>query len=66
MAAVFPEEKPAFFSMITGSVNELYAFRHHFKWWKEMRGSSVQPVHDPNHPHEPGDGKESLRNEAVK
>jgi formate dehydrogenase subunit gamma len=37
MAAVFPEEKPAFFSMITGNVNELYAFNHHFKWWNEMR-----------------------------
>jgi formate dehydrogenase gamma subunit len=37
MGAVFPEEKPAFFSMITGMVNELYAYRHHFKWWREMK-----------------------------
>ncbi len=37
MGAVFPEEKPAFFSMITGTVNELYAYRHHFKWWREMK-----------------------------
>lgn len=36
MGAVFPEEKPAFFSMITGNVNELFAYRHHFKWWKEV------------------------------
>jgi len=36
MGAVFPEEKPAFFSMITGTVNELFAYRHHQKWWKEM------------------------------
>jgi len=36
MGAVFPEEKPAFFSMITGTVNELYAYRHHHKWWSEM------------------------------
>jgi uncharacterized protein len=36
MGAVFPEEKPAFFSMITGTVNELYAYRHHHKWWKEV------------------------------
>ncbi len=36
MGAVFPEEKPAFFSMITGTVNELFAYRHHHKWWKEM------------------------------
>ncbi len=42
MAAVFPEEKPAFFSMITGSVNELFAYHHHFKWWKEMSMSRVQ------------------------
>lgn len=37
MGAVFPEEKPAFFSMITGTVDELYAYRHHFKWWREMK-----------------------------
>jgi formate dehydrogenase subunit gamma len=37
MGAVFPEEKPAFFSMITGTVNELYAYNHHFKWWKVMK-----------------------------
>lgn len=37
MGAVFPEEKPAFFSMITGSVNELFAYSHHFKWWREMK-----------------------------
>lgn len=36
MGAVLPEEKPAFFSMLTGNVNELYAYRHHFKWWKEV------------------------------
>jgi formate dehydrogenase subunit gamma len=36
MGAVFPEEKPAFFSMITGSVNELYAYSHHFKWWQAV------------------------------
>jgi len=37
MGAVFPEEKPAFYSMITGGVNELYAYRHHFKWWREVK-----------------------------
>ena len=37
MGAVFPEEKPAFFSMFTGTVNELYAYHHHFKWWSEMK-----------------------------
>jgi hypothetical protein len=37
MGAVFPEERPAFYSMITGMVNELYAFRHHHKWWREVR-----------------------------
>jgi formate dehydrogenase subunit gamma len=37
MGAVFPEEKPAFFSMITGTVNELYAYNHHFKWWASMK-----------------------------
>ncbi|MCL5005619.1 MAG: YeeE/YedE family protein [Acidobacteria bacterium] len=37
MGAVFPEEKPAFFSMITGMVSELYAYRHHFKWWREVK-----------------------------
>ena len=37
MGAVFPEERPAFFSMITGRVNELYAYKHHFKWWRETK-----------------------------
>jgi formate dehydrogenase subunit gamma len=37
MGAVFPEEKPAFFSMVTGNVHELFAYSHHFKWWREMK-----------------------------
>lgn len=37
MGAVFPEEKPAFFSMVTGTVNELFAYSHHFKWWREVK-----------------------------
>jgi cytochrome b subunit of formate dehydrogenase len=37
MGAVFPEEKPAFYSMITGTVDELYAYRHHFKWWRAVK-----------------------------
>jgi formate dehydrogenase gamma subunit len=37
MGAVFPEERPAFFSMITGRVNELFAYKHHFKWWREYK-----------------------------
>ncbi len=37
MGAIFPEEKPAFFSMITGNVNELYAYTHHFKWWRQVK-----------------------------
>ena len=35
MGAVFPEEKPAFFSMLTGNVSELFLYRHHFNYWKE-------------------------------
>lgn len=42
MGAVFPEEKSAFFSMITGSVDELYAYHHHFKWWREMKLKEAQ------------------------
>ncbi len=37
MGAVFPEERPAFFSMITGMVSELYAYKHHYKWWREVK-----------------------------
>ncbi len=37
MGAVFPEEKPAFFSMITGTVNELFAYTHHFTWWRSVK-----------------------------
>jgi len=55
MGAVFPEEKPAFFSMITGNVDELYAYSHHFKWWKEvcrarspiLDGPETHPPHAP-------------------
>jgi formate dehydrogenase gamma subunit len=36
MGAVFPEERPAFFSMITGRVDEWYAYHHHHKWWREL------------------------------
>jgi formate dehydrogenase subunit gamma len=42
MGALLPEEKPAFFSMITGNVNELYAYNHHFKWWKEVSQCRAQ------------------------
>ncbi len=42
MGAVFPEEKPAFFSMITGFVNEEFAYTHHFKWWKQMIRSEAR------------------------
>lgn len=37
MGAVFPEEKPAFFSMFTSTVDEWYAYNHHFKWWRQMK-----------------------------
>lgn len=37
MGTVFPEEKPAFFSMITGTVNELHVYNHHYKWWREVK-----------------------------
>ena len=42
MGAVFPEERPAFYSMITGMVSELYAYRHHFKWWAEVKREEVE------------------------
>jgi formate dehydrogenase subunit gamma len=35
MAAFFPEEKSAFFSMFTGEVDALYARLHHKKWYDE-------------------------------
>jgi formate dehydrogenase subunit gamma len=35
MAAFFPEEKPAFFSMFSGDVDALYARLHHKKWYDE-------------------------------
>lgn len=49
MGAVFPEERPAFYSMITGTVDELYAYRHHFKWWKEVKaeqGEWLKTTHE--------------------
>ncbi len=35
MAAFFPEEKSAFFSMFNGEVDALYARLHHRKWYEE-------------------------------
>jgi formate dehydrogenase subunit gamma len=35
MAAFFPEEKSAFFSMFNGNVDALYARLHHKKWYEE-------------------------------
>jgi len=34
MGALFPEERPAFFSMFSGKVNALYAYLHHRKWYE--------------------------------
>jgi len=42
MGAVFPEEKPAFFSMVTGTVNELFAYSHHFKWWRIVKQEEAE------------------------
>ena len=42
MGAVFPEEKSAFFSMITGTVDEFYAYTHHFKWWREVKVAQAE------------------------
>lgn len=61
MGAVFPEERPAFYSMITGMVNELYAYRHHFKWWIEIKRqqqaweSELLMEAGPREEHEPSD-----------
>ena len=35
MAAFFPEEKSAFFSMFNGDVDALYARLHHKKWYED-------------------------------
>jgi formate dehydrogenase subunit gamma len=34
MGAIFPEERPAFFSMFSGKVHALYAYSHHRKWYE--------------------------------
>jgi formate dehydrogenase gamma subunit len=61
MGAVFPEEKPAFFSMITGMVNELYAYRHHFKWWREVKMQEAEWERTfAGRSDVPGPGQESL------
>jgi formate dehydrogenase subunit gamma len=65
MGAVFPEERPAFYSMITGTVDELYAYRHHFKWWREVKLEQQQwqeemlAASDTTLPPEPGARQES-------
>ena len=63
MGAVFPEEKPAFFSMITGTVNELFAYNHHFKWWREMKVAQLawdrqrEPAEEIARPETPAGGE---------
>ena len=63
MGAVFPEEKPAFFSMITGNVNELFAYNHHFKWWREMKVAQLawdrqrEPAEEIARPETPAGGE---------
>jgi formate dehydrogenase subunit gamma len=37
MGAVLPEERPAFYSMFTGKVPELYAYKHHYKGWRQYK-----------------------------
>jgi formate dehydrogenase subunit gamma len=37
MAAISPDERPAFFSMFTGSVPEEYAEHHHKLWYDEIK-----------------------------
>ena len=37
MGAVLAEERPAFFSMFSGKVPELYAYHHHYKWWRQYK-----------------------------
>lgn len=39
MAAIAPEERPAFKSMFTGTVPEDYAKHHHELWWQEVSKS---------------------------
>ncbi len=63
MGAVFPEEKPAFFSMITGTVDELYAYRHHYKWWAEVK--AAQQAHALRHAPPPAAGDTPSAPDAV-
>jgi len=37
MGSILPEERPAFFSMLHGRVNELYAYEYHTKWWCQRK-----------------------------
>jgi formate dehydrogenase subunit gamma len=61
MGAVFPEEKPAFFSMFSGVVNEVFAYSHHFKWWREMKlkEQAWEMKHDQAVPPDPTKASES-------
>ncbi|MDY0001794.1 MAG: cytochrome b/b6 domain-containing protein [Polyangia bacterium] len=42
MGAVLPEERPAFYSMFTGKVPELYAYKHHYKWWRQYKETEAE------------------------
>ena len=42
MGSILPEERPAFFSMLHGKVNELYAYEFHTKWWRQRKEAERQ------------------------
>jgi formate dehydrogenase subunit gamma len=44
MAAISPDERPAFFSMFTGTVPEDYAEHHHKLWYDEVKTAERKAV----------------------
>lgn len=64
MGAVFPEEKPAFFSMITGVVPEEFAYKHHRKWWEEVK--MLEQMHEAGELERQNRGRPSRFMEALR
>ncbi|MCI0468594.1 MAG: cytochrome b/b6 domain-containing protein [Nitrospirae bacterium] len=42
MAGFYAPERSAFTSMFTGKLNEYFAYKHNYKWWREAKKKSLE------------------------
>jgi len=47
MAGFYAPERPAFVSMFTGNLNEYFAYKHNYKWWREVKKAELANRRNP-------------------